>query len=221
MTGIYGIHNLINDKWYVGQSKNIERRNCTEKSGLRHRNSFHSGARDNIHMVRAWQKYGEDYFEWIVLEECSVDQLNEKEIFWIEQKDSFNNGYNETGGGGGVRGRVISDETRLKMSISRTGKKRSESAKRNISLAKRGNRNPMFGKHLSEETKKKMSISQMKAKKERKPIVCIDTGVCYSSIHEAARKLNITPACISRVYNGYRTKTHGLTFNFIEEKEDK
>lgn len=27
MTGIYGIHNKVNDKWYVGQSQNIKRKN--------------------------------------------------------------------------------------------------------------------------------------------------------------------------------------------------
>ena len=217
MVGIYGIHNKVNDKWYVGQAQNIKKRNYNELLNLKNCNRFHSGKRDNKHIVDAWKKYGENAFEWVVLEECEIDKLDEREIFWIKEKDSYKNGYNQTLGGGGLRGKICSIETRLKMSNSRKGKKRSEDAIRNISLAKQGNKNPMFGKKLSEETKRKMSISQLKAIKPRKPVICVETGVVYSSIHEASRMLNANISKISAVCNGKRKTTNKLTFRFYKE----
>ena len=87
MIGIYGIHNKVNDKWYVGQSNNIRKRNLYELRNLRN-GVFHYNNSNN-HIVQAWQKYGENAFEWVVLEECEIDKLDEREIFWIAQKDSF------------------------------------------------------------------------------------------------------------------------------------
>jgi hypothetical protein len=34
-----------------------------------------------------------------VLEECSREELNEKEIYYIQKFDSVNNGYNQVPGG--------------------------------------------------------------------------------------------------------------------------
>lgn len=105
--GIYGIHNLINGKWYVGQSVNIRARWNGHRSLLSH------NEKESIHLMRAWRKYGEDAFEWVVLEECSPDELDEKEVYWISQKDSYNNGYNCTIGGGGTRGFHLSKEHKV------------------------------------------------------------------------------------------------------------
>lgn len=108
--GIYGIHNMINDQWYVGQSQDIEKRWNAHRWGLSH------GIGESIHLLRAWRKYGEAAFEWIVLEECNIKALDKKEIEWINKKDSFRNGYNQTIGGGGVRGYQQSEETQEKRS---------------------------------------------------------------------------------------------------------
>lgn len=185
MTGIYGIHNTVNNKWYVGQSKDIEKRNHIELRNLK--NGFFHYGNENIHIVSAWQKYGEDAFEWVVLEECTIEQLDEREIFWIAQKDSYKNGYNRTLGGGGSRGVVVSEETRKKMSIiaknrdasiiekmrktltgkyvgeksARYGTKHTDKTKQKISKSRTGKclgvENPFYGKHHSEETKTKLS----------------------------------------------------------------
>ena len=47
------------------------------------------------------RKYGIENFEISLLEE--TDNPNEREIFWIEQKRSFKNGYNATLGGDGTK----------------------------------------------------------------------------------------------------------------------
>ena len=92
--GIYKIQNLINNKVYIGQSVDIEKRWSTHKTELK--NNYHY----NIHLQNAWNKYGEENFEFSIVEECSVDQLNQCEIDWISKFNSYENGYNLTSGGG-------------------------------------------------------------------------------------------------------------------------
>ena len=98
LIGIYLIENKINHKKYVGQSSDIVLRWYHHKTDLR------SNIHHNRHLQSAWNKYGEDNFEFSILEECGINQLNNKEIFWITHFDSYNQGYNLDNGGNGVRG---------------------------------------------------------------------------------------------------------------------
>lgn len=98
-TGIYCITNLINDKKYIGQSKTIEKRwNFHKTSSF---NSLNSDYNNSIH--QAIRKYGLDNFKFEILEECKVEELDEKEKYWIEFYQTFppdlNKGYNLTPGG--------------------------------------------------------------------------------------------------------------------------
>lgn len=90
MIGIYRISNRINNKHYIGQSLNIENR------WKEHINNI--SIKDNS-IYRALRKYGIDNFEFKIIEECTEDMLNERERYWIEYYDSYNNGYNMTKGG--------------------------------------------------------------------------------------------------------------------------
>lgn len=92
MIGIYGFQNLITNKWYIGQSIHIEARRQQHLSESLHRknnNKFHNTI----------NKYGIDNFNFVILEECSPEQLNEREIYWINYYNSFVDGYNSTPGG--------------------------------------------------------------------------------------------------------------------------
>ena len=92
------IKNNINNKSYIGQSINIENRWTHHKSELN--NNRHI----NDYLQNAWNKYGEDNFSFIVIEECKESELNEKEIYYINKYNSMNNGYNLCEGGNGIRG---------------------------------------------------------------------------------------------------------------------
>lgn len=212
MIGIYGIHNKANDKWYIGQSNNIRKRNLYELRNLRN-GVFHYNNSNN-HIVQAWQKYGENAFEWVVLEECEIDKLDEREIFWIREKDSYRNGYNQTLGGGGSRGVIVSEETKRKMSLSSKGEK-----------------HPFWGKHRTEETKKKLSLWRTgrkgmpmteKVKKiliesRRIKIICNENGKIYSSMSEASRELNLDVSAIAKNCKGKRSTVKGYTFKLVKE----
>lgn len=95
MIGIYKITNLINGHQYIGQSINIGRR------WKEHRCTAASGLYNEYPLYRAILKYGIENFEFSVIEECSKEELNEKERYWISYYDSYNNGYNQTTGGDG------------------------------------------------------------------------------------------------------------------------
>lgn len=56
---------------------------------------------NGIALYEAFRKYGIENFEFSILEECSEEQLNDKEKFYIQKYNSYNNGYNETLGGEG------------------------------------------------------------------------------------------------------------------------
>lgn len=96
MTGIYAIRNKTNGKVYVGQSVNILQRWRSHRARSKQPNHIDK----DLPVYRALTKYGIDNFEFIILEECDKEQLNEREIYWIKYYDSYNNGYNATLGGG-------------------------------------------------------------------------------------------------------------------------
>lgn len=97
MIGIYKITNKINNKVYIGQSINIEHR------WTAHRNRPYNLNSNDYEkpLYRSIRKYGLDNFSFEVLEECNKQELNDREIFWINYYDSSNNqkGYNLTQGG--------------------------------------------------------------------------------------------------------------------------
>ena len=67
MCGVYMIKNKINGKFYIGSSVDITYR------WARHKRQLRNGNHHSIHLQRAWDKYGEENFEFKVIEECSED----------------------------------------------------------------------------------------------------------------------------------------------------
>ena len=95
MMGIYCFTNKVNGKKYVGQSLSIESRFNSHKNC--HLNERYNGY--DTKFYRALRKYGFDNFDFCVLEECSKEELNNREKYYISLFDSFNSGYNSSDGG--------------------------------------------------------------------------------------------------------------------------
>lgn len=94
MAYIYQITNDINGKIYIGKTeRSIEER---FKEHCRDRNRYLDRP-----LYRAMNKYGIEHFHIILLEE--TDCPEERETFWIEQKQSYKYGYNATIGGDGKK----------------------------------------------------------------------------------------------------------------------
>ena len=95
--GIYKITNLYNNKSYIGKSIHIPRR------FREHRSPNEWKRTPNKPLYLAFQKYGLDAFTFEVIEQCNEEQLNEREIYWIEYYQTTNEefGYNIQLGGEG------------------------------------------------------------------------------------------------------------------------
>lgn len=91
--GIYIIKNILNNKVYVGQSRNMKNRIYIHRYALRH--NFHS----NDHLQKAWNRDNEKSFIFEIIEECPFEILDEREIYYINFYDSYMHGYNGTTGG--------------------------------------------------------------------------------------------------------------------------
>lgn len=90
MIGIYKITNLVNGKTYIGQSNNIERRFKEHQQ---------KGESSRIPVDIAIKKYGKDMFSYDIVEECKLEELNEKETYWIKKYHTKEDGYNCNDGG--------------------------------------------------------------------------------------------------------------------------
>lgn len=113
VVGIYCIRNKVNNKVYIGQSIDIRTRWWGHRCDL-NRNNHH-----NQYLQNAWNKHGEDNFEFFVLEECKLEDINDREIFWIQKYNStdVSIGYNlSTGGDCSTRGIKLTQEQKDKMS---------------------------------------------------------------------------------------------------------
>ena len=107
VSGIYCIENRINHKSYIGSSKNLYQRLLKHFALLRH------NKHQNAHLQNAWNKYGEDNFEWSIIEICDNSILTEREQYCI---DLFGAEYNITRK---VERNTLSKESRIKQGETR------------------------------------------------------------------------------------------------------
>lgn len=179
---IYSYRCVCNNKYYIGQTIDEYHRRCD----FRNKEKYCTLATCNklSKFDAARKKYGLDKFEYKIIEEIEIEdknqlknKLNELEIYYIKEYNSFFDGYNSTEGGHSGK---LSEETKIKISKSLFGRKMSELTKRNftfkghfhsietkqklsdIAKARFLNKenHPMFGKHHSKESKIKNSNSR-------------------------------------------------------------
>lgn len=110
-SGIYMVVNMINNKKYIGQSKNIKKRFQSHHL-VDYKNE--NNCNYNTKFYQAIRKYGIDNFEVIILKLCKEEELDDLEIKFIKEFDTFKNGYNSTEGGQFWNPSIHSKETELK-----------------------------------------------------------------------------------------------------------
>lgn len=100
MPYIYKITNNINNKIYIGKTvTSIQERWRHHKSDAY--SEVHGTKYEHRPLYSAIRKYGINNFTIEEVEECSIEELEEKEKYWVEYYGSFKNGYNATKGGDG------------------------------------------------------------------------------------------------------------------------
>lgn len=92
MVGIYRIHNKVNNLDYIGQSIHIKERWYEHRRELK---TYKSGSP----LYDAMRELGLENFEFTILEECSPQDLDAREKYWVAYYDAYENGYNQTPGG--------------------------------------------------------------------------------------------------------------------------
>ena len=105
LSGIYKITNKITQKVYIGQSVDIRRRWTSHINILNDTNANIIEKSSALH--QSMLKYGIENFTFEIIELCSIDQLNDREKFWIQSYNSYLRGYNETMGGDGFNFRPL------------------------------------------------------------------------------------------------------------------
>lgn len=108
-------------------------------------------------------------------------------------------------------GKHQSAETRQKISESLKGRHLSIETRQKISEAEKGVNNYNYGKHLSAETRRKIGEANAKA------VICVETGILYSSCTEAAKSIGVVKSAIGNVLHGRRKTAGGYHWKYAED----
>jgi group I intron endonuclease len=198
-SGIYSIVNIVNNKVYIGSAIDFEKR------WKRHLKDLSENKHCNIHLQRAYLKYGESNFRFNIVEKCEYqkDIILEKENYYIDKFNSkdFNNGYNIADASFGD---IISSHPnrdliieKIKFTVNSNLKEMSKQEKKE-KWGRSGELNGMFGKTHSKEARQKMS-NKRKGNQYAK-----------GSIRTEAHKQNLSRLAKERVgdKNGFYNKHH-------------
>lgn len=203
---IYSITNELNGKSYIGKTNNLVRRwkeHCYGKGNTAILNN-------------AFKKYGLEHFVFAIVAQIPFDNIEELnnvlaqlEMYYIELYDTFCHGYNATTGGDGTSGykqfpettekirqanigRFVSDETKKRISISRTGIPHTEETKEAIRQALLHRDHSIYERAAEKRrgVKRDSEVIMKGAVKRRKPVLQYDLDGNFIKEWEGA-------ACVS------------------------
>ena len=187
---VYKTTNLLNGKFYVGkQASNSE---------------YYLGSGKAL--KSAIEKYGRNNFKKEILEVCSsLEELSNREIYWIKELNAVERGYNiaegGTGGrtfGGGVKKGNIPWNKGLKGKQIAWNKGTKGVMKANKTTFKPGKEHPQYGKKQSQETINK----RLENSPQKKAVLDNTTGIVYSSIGETAKATGLSRGTIHNHVSG-------------------
>jgi group I intron endonuclease len=236
VTGIYKITNLINEKVYIGQSINIEKRFISYKN-LRN-------CKRQKKIYASLNFYGIENHTFEIIKECCIKELNYYERHYQEYYNvlgdlGLNLKYTKTNDKSGS----LSDETRKKISEFQKGRKHSEETKEKMSQSQKGKifsedtrkklSESATGRKLTEETRKKLSekrklrITKNETRKKisknnanSKKVINNKTGETYNSVSEMCKILNLSYRTMRYKLSGYiKNKTDFMFYDEYIKKE--
>ncbi len=154
LSGVYCITNLVSGKRYIGSSAKTFRRRWYQ-----HRTDLRRNCHSSKYFQSAWNKYGEGAFEFSILCTCQPEHCLEMEQYFLDYFKSANRefGYNMNPTAGSNLGRKFGPEMKPKISASSKGNKRclgrvlSAETKAKMSASH-------IGKSVSDEFRAKMSM---------------------------------------------------------------
>lgn len=233
MIGIYKIISP-NNRIYIGQSINITKRFETYKNL--------NNSVNQIRLYKSFLKYGMDNHIFEIIEECSIDFLNERERYWQEYYDvlsdkGLNCLYTKTEElpkvmskdtkekmSNSKKGRKLDIEVCNKISISNKGRQHSTEVREKISKTMTGRKRPEVGKLIS-----KTLTERYKTLENRKHFGAtlklavnqfdIDGNLIqtYESASYASRVLGINQSSISACCKGKHKTVGGYKWKYLKK----
>jgi group I intron endonuclease len=218
-SGVYKIVNKTNNKYYVGSSKDIKVRI------IRHIRRLNNNCHSNHHLQSAWNLYGKDNFEFIIVEKSEQSLITEQkylDIAKMEQDKCYNMRFfvdkmemtDEIRKriSDGVKKKLISDpNVRKRLSESHKGKKLSERSKSILSELSKGKLNVNYGIPISVRMNGK---NDRTGKPNRNKTVFRFRNTNTDEVFEGIRfefqnKISVSPTSISFLINGKRSLVKG------------
>jgi group I intron endonuclease len=206
---IIGIYKITNPKGkiYIGQSININRR-FKEYKTLQ--------CKQQPKIYNSLKKYGPENHKFEVIEECILEQLNKKEIYWKLHYNTINEGLNCELYDNGTGPRPENVKQKISLSLQgnthNLGKKRTKETKQLLSnIAK----SQTWRKNIGVKQKGKKKHSDQHIKQMYKKIIDNNTGIIYDSCTEASLDLGISMTLISNSLNKIYKKSK-WEFNYYE-----
>lgn len=201
-SAIYWIKNIVNNKVYIGQGVDVDRRL------KRHKSKLNAGTHENTYLQRSYNKYGSQSFIFEVIEICSIEELDDKERHWIKKMDSMNRAKGFNMESGGNAGKIFSPDRIAKIT---------------------GKGNPMYGRKHSKEFVQKITLlnrgfSDKLTEKDAEYIkVHILKGVSQATL---ANRFDVTLATINKIVKGHnwywvREDLNNRLFSYVEEKRSE
>jgi group I intron endonuclease len=158
ISGIYQIRNTLNNKVYVGSTKNFEKRKGEHFRDLKKNNH------KNVKLQRSFNKYGEDKFIFEILCLYPYDKtIVAEEQKWIDNLNSKKNGFNIADAAFGDILTNHPDKENIKKRISEGLLRKNallSPEERKEKWAQCGDKNGMFGGTHSQEARDKIAKAQ-------------------------------------------------------------
>ncbi len=231
---IYIIRNSVNGKFYLGSTKSFHKRR------LRHFNELRKNKHHSIHLQRAWNKYGGQSFEFIIIETCYNHLKREQELLdKVDlQKDTYNVSSMATGGymleNHPNKEAIIKKNTEVLLNapkpkprykdknpnwrggktFCKCGARINNTAESCIKCQDRtGKNNHFYGKKHNDSAKERIRQSRLGKYNGNQEKIVIIGDIEYKSVSEASRELGVSPATIV-----YRIKSISKKFKDYKYK---
>jgi group I intron endonuclease len=188
---------------YIGSTNNFKKRIYYYRS---------VSCRNQKKIVASFKKYGFENHVFEPIEECSLDNLYERENYWGFFFDVLGeNGLNSFLPLCGKEGVGISQDTRKKMSESKMGEKNYFYKRKHTKETRCKISKAHLGKKHSDEHKRKVSLNN--ARHKSKLVLDLDTGIYYNSAKEASYHKGLVHSTLRSKLNG--RSPNGVKYNLI------